>query len=166
MEITNIVMNAVILLAFAFTFVWQKGRISNLEGLLKDTGNATKTQIEGLKAFAQLYDPDKLKKHMEFIEEGYKNQSLNLLYNEPKMQRLLDEALHQNFSEAEKKYLEFAGMEYSELFTLAYNTVIQNMDDKGNLTLILNKLPNTKAKLINAVKTETGVDLLADISVS
>lgn len=166
MEITNIVMNAVILLAFAFTFVWQKGRISNLERLLKDTGDTTKTQIEGLKAFAQLYDPDKLKKHMEFLEEGYKHQSLNLLHDKPEMQRLLDEALQHNLMCAEDKYREFMGKEYSELFYLACDVTYRNMNNKESLSFILSQMPTVGAKVIDEIKASTGVDLSESVSVS
>lgn len=148
MDVLQTILMAAYIIGYVVITIIQQSQIKTL-----------KEQTAGFRTYAEIFDPKKTKEYVAIMEEAATNKALNLLHDDPKLNKIMNDALEKGVEPVRDIYMRQMGIEHIELFALAYNTVVQNMDDEHNLSLILKKLPATGGKILGIIKEATGEDL-------
>lgn len=101
-----------------------------------------------MKAFTDIFDLDKVKKYVKIQEESIMTNALNLVADDKKTKKMIDESILETVDTLKEVYLKQMGDEHSELVNFAMTVLLKHEKEERD-RLINYHLPNTSRYLIS-----------------
>jgi hypothetical protein len=103
--------------------------------------------VSKMKAFTDIFDLDKVKKYVKIREETIMTNAVNLITDDAKTKKIMDESIYASIDKLKEVYLKQMGEEHSELVNFAITVLLKHKKEERD-ELINYHLPNTSRYLI------------------